>query len=100
MSDPLPVKCPACKKKSYGQNYSEKRLVLNDGVVKELGQQAERNRKAMGEELFNLTLENMQDEKTKRKKKLPKPWYRSGDKPLDLSKIKDKKKFIETGEKN
>ena len=76
-----------------------------------LGSIAEENSKKMGKELVGIK----KKERTKKvqsalklpkgasrvdKSKMNKPWYRTGDKALDVTKIKNVKKFIEEGNSN
>lgn len=112
MSEPHPKKCPACGKNSLGQSFDNHNIT---GVVygnpTTIGQQAELNTKRLGREQHQRMVEqDFQSRKLKSptEPKVETPWYRSGcidgleklDKPLELSKIKDTKKYIETGEKS
>jgi len=100
----LPKKCCKCgeaKPNRFYQDYSQYDLffhVYTDPNT--VGQQDERNKKKMGRELSQITAEEIAGPKTMAKKRTPKPWWQDGDKPLNLSTVKDVGKFIETGEKN
>lgn len=108
--------CPVCGEpygREFHQDFSQhQRASLLAGPPTTVGQQAELNTKKLGSN-------RMLPEATKKNRRpLPNgaswaetptelPWYRSGEvaglpkmeKPLDLSKVKDVKRYIETGEK-
>jgi hypothetical protein len=81
-----------------------------DASPKTLGAHAERNTAKLGEEgrkrvsekskpgkrLMPLAPGGTWDDTPKESRK--KPWWRKSDKPINLNKIKDTKKYIETGE--
>lgn len=95
----FPAKCPSCKKKKLVQDYSiPKDITGHVYEIKTALQQSEKNIKDMGKEQAQIKFDNLPQTK---KKKAPKPWYWSEgqEKPLDITKIKDTKRFIETGEK-
>lgn len=117
---PHPKKCPKCKTKysddgeGYHQDYSTLNVIsVIMGQPTTIGQQMEMNEKKRGRELSEITLRESEKNKKKvgkgrkvdTKKEGETPWWRNGviddlpkmDKPLDLSKIKDTKKYIETG---
>ncbi len=101
MADEFPRKCPSCKKPKFRQNYSAKTFIIQDLTPKTLGQQAERNAKVEGKEQQQIRSEKLLGPKGLAKKNAKTPWWRKeGSKPLDVTKIKDKKKFILTGEKD
>jgi putative FmdB family regulatory protein len=101
--DPLPDpgKCPNCKKREWRQDFRRKSLILRDGDPKSVAQQAERNRKAMGEEQHQMKVDELLGPAGRAKRDAPAPWWRDkGSKPLDLSKVKNTQDYIMTGEKN
>lgn len=102
MSVDFPVRCPGCRKKKFVQDWSKpKSLILRDGTPTTVGQQAERNAKEMGKELAARKADELLGEKGAARKKAPAPWWRKpGDKPLDLSRVKDTRRYIDTGEKD
>jgi putative FmdB family regulatory protein len=72
--------------------------------VTTIGQQGERNAKKAGKtKIEEMTAQRDQDrrkaQKLVGKDAGKKPWWRESEKPLDLKKIKDVKKYIERGEK-
>lgn len=108
MSEPHPKRCPKCGKK-ISQIFDNHQVTpLCYGNATTVGQQAEENTRKLGREGHQKMVEaDCKARKLKsptKKKELP--WYRDGsvegtkrlDKPLNISKIKDTKKFIETGE--
>lgn len=97
---PLPTHCPKCGKKTWLQDYAAKRPVVNDGVPRSVMQQAEQNAKRDGKELTRLKAEQMlgADEVARREGKIAKPWWRDGDKPLDVTRLKDPQHYVLTGE--
>lgn len=100
----FPVKCPSCKKKKLIKDYSSPHALPGFHVkeIKEAGQQAELNKKTMGNELWEKKKDEMLGEHGRKQRETPKPWYWSEgqEKPLDVSKIADTEKFIATGEKD
>lgn len=103
MSINFPLKCPSCKKKTLVQDYSiPKDTIYSDLTPKCIGQQVERNKKAMGQEQCQLKEESMLTEHDKKKAKAKKPWYWNKDqkKPLDVSTIKNIGDYIEHGVKD
>ncbi len=100
MADAFPAKCPSCKKLKLRQDYSRKKITVDDGVIRSVGRQAEVNAKRDGKELTELKAEQMLGSDGMAKRKAPTPWWRKpGSKPLDVTKIKDVTKYIQTGEK-
>jgi putative FmdB family regulatory protein len=122
MSEPHPTMCPACGE-PYGERFGQDYANYNQiGIVKgnptTLGQQAELNAKRLGKEQMQKMVEAEKQRISGWKGHRPKgssvnttgngetPWFRAGevpglkklDKPLNLKKIKDKKKYIATGE--
>lgn len=102
---PLRRDCPICKGETLEQDFSAQRLAssvcLVYGEPTTVGQQAELNRKKMGEELFRLKEEEEAGPYLVAQKKAPTPWWREPDsKPLDVSSIKDVARYVETGEKS
>jgi putative FmdB family regulatory protein len=72
--------------------------------VTTIGQQGERNAKKAGKTKVDEMVANRDENRKKAQKLLgkepgKKPWWRETDKPLDLKKVKDVKKYIEKGEK-
>ena len=120
MSAKEPDKCPKCgckNGKGYSKSFGQPHVIVR-GDPKTFGQAAEENAKRLGKEQMQLMAE---EAKTRTKKagirKLPKgasridtskaktPPWRDGsmglkpmDKPLNVKKIKDVKKYIHTGE--
>lgn len=94
---PFPANCPKCKSKKYRVNFAKSRTTFWDKTIKTVGQQAEKNRKDMGEELYQRKIEELGGNKPKPKT----PWWRKeGSKPLKVEDIKDVRKYIETGDKS
>jgi putative FmdB family regulatory protein len=117
-----PTNCPMCGI-SFGdcfrQIYDQVGQVgIVYGDPKTIGQQAELNAKRLGKEKMELIKDEMRNRTPNFTGKLPKgaklnkmqrktPWWREGklpglkklDKPLDVDKVKDVKKYIETGDK-
>ena len=99
-TDKHPTKCPKCKKEKLYQVFDGNTVVCMKGGDT-IGQVGEANWKKKGGKIK----EQMQKKQEEADAKLP--WWRSGKtkgfeknrKPLDLSKIKDVKKYIEKGEK-
>ena len=86
MSAPWPAKCPGCGRKKLIQDYSHpKDPICRTDDATTVGQVAERNAKRMGKELHQKRSEEILGPETMAKRKAPKPWWRSGDKPLDVS---------------
>jgi hypothetical protein len=96
-----PIKCPQCKKKKLERDYGVPIVpVIQDKTPKTVGQQAEANKKAMGNEQWQKKRDELLGEKGRQQQATPTPWWRpEGSKPLDVTKIKDVQKYIETGEK-
>lgn len=103
-------RCPQCKAKApaFHQIYGAPTIWCYN--VTTFGQQAERNAKRLGKEALGLQEEADRNRYKKATGKLPKgakaleipkdkPWWRKGDKPLDLRKVRDPQKYIETGKK-
>jgi len=110
MSEPHPKRCPSCGKNSLGQSFDNHNITaVVYGNPTTIGQAAEENTKRLGKERHEKMIEDdFKARKLRSPKKKPEtPWYRNGsidgteklDKPLEVSKIKNVKKFIETGEK-
>jgi hypothetical protein len=99
--DNFPVKCPSCRKKQLVRDWGEPSdCIIRDNTPKTAGQDAERNAKLLGKELTQKKAEEVLGDKTMAKRNAPTPWWREpNSKPLDVSKVKDVKRFIETGEK-
>jgi len=99
-SEEHPSKCPKCKKKSLNQVFDGNTIICVKGE-NTIGQLGESNWKKYGGKIK----EDMAKKQEETDKKLP--WWRSGEvkglskerKPIDVSKIKDVKKYIEKGEK-
>lgn len=102
ISLPHPPHCPSCQE-PYGQKFTLDwgtcELTTYCHNITTLGQQAELNSKRMGKEQVQ-----MKEEAAKPPVELP--WWRSGEvegcpkmeKPLDLKKVKDVRRYVETGE--
>lgn len=104
-----PKKCPNCSSKTgLHQNYQ---TVSGLGFVKNgpttIGQQMELNEKTWGRELTQVKQDEALKKRNWKTSKKDLPWWRSGkvdglpreEKPLDLTKVKNVKKYIETGNK-
>lgn len=99
-TDKHPTKCPKCKKQKLYQLFDGNTVVSIKGE-NTLGQIGEANWKKKGGKIKEDIAKKQEEDD----KKLP--WWRSGDvkglpkerKPIDVSKIKDVKKYIEKGEK-
>lgn len=99
-SDKHPCKCPKCKKKSLNQVFDGNTIICVKGG-NSMGHIGESNWKKDGGKIK----EKMAKEQEESDAKLP--WWRSGKtkglakerKPIDVSKIKDVKRYIEKGEK-
>lgn len=119
----LPSDCPKCHtaygdgfEQDYSQSYGIGIVYGNPTTV---GQQAELNAKKMGKEQLELAVQaelatrdcsglkpRAGNARLERPKSNELPWWRNGEtpglpkseKPIDASKIKDKKRYIETGE--
>ena len=95
-----PKKCPKCKKGKVNQVFDGNTIICVKGE-NTLGQIGEKNWKKHGSKIK----EDIAKDQEQQDKKLP--WWRSGDvkglkkerKPIDVSKIKDVKRYIEKGEK-
>jgi putative FmdB family regulatory protein len=118
LSEPHPTKCPGCSE-AYGDAYHQvyhPGIAIVYGQPTTVGQQAEINAKRVGKERLQ---EIAAEENAKRgfTGKMPKngklvkqkgatPWWRQGkvaglapmDKPLDLKKVANVQKYVETGE--
>ncbi len=98
-SESHPTKCPKCKKKKLIQIYDGNTIVCMKGGDT-IGHIGESNWKKSGGKIK----EKMQKNKEIKESKIP--WWRSGkvsglskkEKPLNLSKIKNINRYIETGE--
>lgn len=120
MSAPHPAACPSCGE-PHGERFRQDfRGSAPLGIVKgnptTIGQQAELNARRAGKEQMRQMAEEDRARVRGFTGRLPKgarpnttgtgerPWFRDGiagnvlDKPLDLRKVKDAKKYIETGE--
>ncbi len=105
MSQKRPKKCPSCGKHGLNQLFTTNVICNFIESAKTFGKAAEINAKREGKAGIERMEENdpVKIEQDKQKKNTP--WWRSGkhgtkkrDKPLDISKIKDTQKYIETGE--
>jgi hypothetical protein len=102
MAEGMPAACPACSAPygdGYEQDYSAGTYTAHCYEPTTLGQQAEKNAKEAGSRYQEMC------QRFEESKKKPIPWYRDGsvterlEKPLDLDKVTDTRKYIETGEK-
>lgn len=105
-------RCPNCRRHKLERVIFTPTVICygNIDTVTTFGQAAELNAKRMGKEgMSNL------EQKTRKKQKLKlprgaqridsasgggRPWWRDGDKPLNLNKVKDPHKYVMTGDKN
>jgi putative FmdB family regulatory protein len=98
-SESHPKDCPKCKKGKLNQVYDGNTIVCMKGGDT-IGQVGEANYKKAGGKIKEYMAKKQELEDSKL------PWWRSGkvnglskkDKPLNLSKIKNVKNYIETGE--
>lgn len=100
-----PKKCPKCKQNKLYQIFGSPFVFCNN--VTTIGQWAEKNAKTKGKGKDQKSMrEKIADAGIQKKESVGnKPWWRSGevkglqkmDKPLDLKKVKDTKKYIEEG---
>ena len=115
--DDLPTACPSCgeaESSQFHQIYDGENFVFCRGEPTTVGQQAEVNAKRVGKEQMAQMAEqyDVSSRKGRETMKLPKgakrlkegtkykrPWWRDTDKPLDVTKIRDTKKFILEGKK-
>lgn len=103
-----PKKCPVCKKKTVGQQFTTFGVVNFLESARNFEHASDINKKRLGKEQLQLMedADPIISKKKQRAKNLP--WWQDGsveglprdEKPLDLSTIKDVKKYIETGEKS
>lgn len=106
MSQKRPKRCPSCKKNKLCQSFSTNVICNFLESAKTFGKAAEINAKRVG--ASNLkeieSADPLFQHREEQKKNVP--WWRKGkieglkkmDKPLDVTKIKDKQKYIMTGE--
>lgn len=121
ISQPHPTQCPDCSE-PFGDVFRQEFMGSNPiGIVRNqpttFGQQAEINARRMGKEQMQIMAEQSKKRVSQFTGKLPdnasinttgtgeRPWWRDGvaglptlDKPLDMKKVKDSTKYIETGE--
>lgn len=116
MTIPLPTRCPFCNETNedkFHQIYNGDNFVFCRGEPTTFGQQAERNAKRVGREQIEAMVEQSKvaNHKGKRAFTLPsggtptnerykatRPWWRpDSDKPLDITRIKDKNAFVLEG---
>ena len=92
MTEPFPSACPKCGSTNYGQDYSSLAgtLSLDNIDPKSVGRQAEINASKLG------YYENSERLAKAAKPKRKKGWWEEG--APDMSKVKNKQKYIETGE--
>ena len=112
-----PQTCPSCGKRKGFSQVLGLPIGIHGGEPTCVGQVAERNMKGVSQERHEQLLNAGRDDTwtgvvpegatvMPTKPKAPIPWWRNGqvaglkkmEKPLDLSKIKDVTKYIETGE--
>lgn len=105
MKQKKPKRCPSCKKNKLCQSYTTNVICNFIESANTFGKAAEINAKRVGIE--NLReMERCDPLYEQRQKQKQLPWWRKGninglkkmEKPLDVSKIKDKEKYIVTGE--
>ncbi len=102
-------KCPQCgaKTPTFNQLFGNPHVLIL-GEATTVGQQSERNVKRLGKELIQIQEEQELAKRQpiarngrkieKRSKTKERPfWRKDSDKPLDISKIPDLKKYIEHG---
>ena len=116
ITEPLPDTCPDCGEndpEKWHQVYDGNIFIFCKGEPTTVGQQAEINARRVGKEQMAKMIEESKvaNHKGKRAFKMPRggtptteryeakrPWWRpDSDQPLDVSKIKDKKKFVLEG---
>ena len=102
IKEELPKKCPQCKTKinnGFHQVYAAGIAIVYNSPTT-VGQQAEINEKRVGKEQLELmAAHDRKIRKMPEKKKDDSKWA-FDDKPLDLKKIKDVRKYVETGDMN
>lgn len=96
-------RCPECKKHKLVRQFGTPEFFVMGAEAKTVGELAKRNTGKMSADQYVDRLEGdkVRYEKLtgkKKKKKPPKPWWRDTDKPLDLKKIRNVQKYVETGE--
>lgn len=96
--------CPKCKKRKLYQIFGTPYVYCYN--VTTIGQWAEKNSKTKGKKKDEKSMrEKIADAGLSKQKEKDNPWWRSGkvkglqkmNKPLNLNKIKDAKKYIEEG---
>lgn len=97
--------CPDCKKKALERLIGCGIAAFCQQDPTTIGQLGERNAKAAGKtKIDEMAAEKEQDKKKAQqllgKEPGKRPWWRDSDKPLDLKKVKNVKKYIEKGDKN
>jgi putative FmdB family regulatory protein len=98
-SEKHPEKCPKCKKKKLYQIFDGNIIICMKGGDT-IGQIGEKNWKKSGGKIKEEIAKKKEEEDSKI------PWWRSGkvkglkksEKPINLSKVKDVKSYIEKGE--
>jgi putative FmdB family regulatory protein len=101
-ADKVKRTCPECKKKTLERLIGCGIAAFCQQEPTTIGQLGERNAKTAGkskvEEIAAETeASNKKAQQMLSKEAGKKPWWREGDKPLDLKKIKNVKKYIEEG---
>lgn len=102
MSEPHPTACPECKSEEHFRRVYGCPVGLVYGDPTTVGQQAELNAKRLGKEQLQKMYEEdcrRRGVPTREEQKANRPWWRTSDKPLDLSKIKDPAEYIRSGKK-
>lgn len=100
MSVGFPTKCPKCRKKKLVRDYSRPwDTVYMDRTIRTVGQQAEHNEKKLGQELHDKKCREILGAEEYERRKAPPPFWRKSKKPLNLNKIKDINRYIQTGQK-
>lgn len=104
-TDKVKRTCPDCKKKTLERQIGCGIAAFCQQDPTTIGQLGERNAKAAGNTKRDEMIAQKEQDKVKAQQLLgkepgKKPWWRDEDKPLDLKKVKNIKKYIEKGDKN
>jgi len=103
--EPKKKACPDCKKKTLERLIGCGIAAFCQQDPTTIGQLGERNAKEAGKTKIDEMAAQKEQDKIKAQQLLgkepgKKPWWRDGDKPLDLKTVKNVKKYIEKGDKN
>lgn len=99
IKEPILKRCPNCKKHKL-ETIIHSIFISIKKDPKTVGHLAGNNRDKMSLTELADRQEKEESSRIKKKKKPKKPWWRESEKPLDLKKVKNVKKYIETGNKD